>query len=51
MTKRKKARRARNPEARALTSPLFRQRVVPSGKTYRRKTREGRAASDHTNEE
>jgi hypothetical protein len=39
MSKRRKLPRPRNPEARALSSPLFRQRAVPSGKVYRRKGR------------
>ena len=41
MTKPKTAPKPRNPEARALASPLFRRRVVPSGKAYSRKGRCG----------
>lgn len=39
MKKDRKPPRPRNAEARALESPLFRSRVVPSGKVYRRKGR------------
>lgn len=38
--------KVRNPEARALTSPLFRNRVVPSGKTYKRRPRTQKKGSD-----
>ncbi len=41
MKKRKSRPRRRNPVARALRTPAFRQRIVRNRKTYRRK---GRAA-------
>jgi stalled ribosome alternative rescue factor ArfA len=45
MKKDRKLPRPRNPEARALESPLFRQRIVPNRKGYRRK---GRRTSTET---
>lgn len=37
--------KARNPEARALESPLFRQRIVPNAKAYRRKRRNAQSGN------
>lgn len=36
----------RNPEARALQSPLFRKRVVPSAHAYRRQPKHRAKGSD-----
>lgn len=46
MPKDRKLPRPRNRPARSLESPLFRQRVVPSGKVYRRKSRIKPALTD-----
>ncbi len=39
MAKYRKLPKTRNPMARALASPLFRQRVVPNGKVYSRRAK------------